>query len=128
MNKNIEKTWPLWVLIATAGCPACFPAIAGIASSMGITFLQWYGMIMAKIALVFIVISMLLAYLSYKRNKFKATFYLTEFAWSIMLISYFIGFIVVYYIFLIILIGSSVWNFFIDRKLKSCIDGQCKNK
>ena len=125
---NIEKAWPLWVVIATLGCPACFPALAGLASVLWLTFLQWYEWIAIKFVQIFIVLSMILAYYTYKRNKFKPTLIMTEISWFFMLVSFFTGFIVVYYIFLVPLIWASIWNYIIDRKLPSCKAWKCKNK
>lgn len=125
MNNNLEKSWPIGVLVATAGCPACFPAIAGVASAMWLTFLQWYEWIALKLVQIFIVLSMILAYFTYKRNKFKATLIMTEISWIIMLISFFTGYITIYYIFLIPLIIASIWNYIIDKKIPNCKDWKC---
>jgi len=125
---NIEKAWPWGVLIATAWCPACFPALAWVATAMWITIFQWYGMLIAKIAVALIFVSMILAYFTYKRNKFKPTFIITEISWTIMIISYFVWFITLYYILLVFLLWASIWNYIIDRKLPSCKDWKCENK
>jgi len=122
---NLEKTGPLWVILATAWCPACFPAVAWIASAMWLTFLQWYEWVALAFVQIFIVLTMVLAYFTYKRNKFKPTLMMTEISWIIMLISFFTWFIVVYYVFLVPLIVSSIWNYIIDRKLPSCKNGVC---
>jgi len=128
MNKNIEKAWPLWVVLATLWCPACFPAIAWLASAMWLTFLQGYEWVALKLVQIFIVLSMVLAYYTYKRNKFKPTLIMTEISWIVMLVSFFTWFIVVYYIFLVPLILASIWNYIIDKKLPSCKDWVCENK
>jgi len=125
---NIEKAWPLGVVLATLWCPACFPAIAWLASALWLTFLQWYEWIALKFVQIFIVLSMILAYYTYKRNKFKPTLIMTEVSWIVMLVSFFTGFIVVYYVFLVPLIWASIWNYIIDKKLPSCKDWVCKNK
>lgn len=51
-------------LIAAAGCPACFPALAGISSAMGLSFLsQWEGVLVTRvlpiIALMVLIINIL---------------------------------------------------------------------
>ena len=58
-------------LVAAAGCPACFPALAGISSALGLGFLsQWEGILVTRvlpiIALVVLVIN-ILGYFSHKQ-------------------------------------------------------------
>ncbi|MBN4054033.1 MerC family mercury resistance protein [Haliea sp. AH-315-K21] len=50
--------------IAALGCPACFPALAGISSAIGLSFLsQWEGILVSRvlplIALIVLIINIL---------------------------------------------------------------------
>jgi len=95
---------------------------------MWLTFLQWYEWIALKLVQIFIVLSMILAYYTYKRNKFKPTLIMTEVSWIVMLISFFTWFTAIYYTFLVPLIVASIWNYIVDKKLPSCKSWSCKVK
>jgi mercuric ion transport protein len=58
-------------LVAAAGCPACFPALAGISSALGLSFLsQWEGILVTRvlpiIALMVLIIN-ILGYFSHRQ-------------------------------------------------------------
>ena len=128
MNKNLEKTGPFAVLIATAWCTACFPAIAWVATAMWFGFMQWFEWTALKFVQFFIVLSMIFSYFTYKRNKFKPIFIITILSWIVMLWTFYMWLISIYYIAMVFLIIASIWNFIIDRKLPSCKDWACEVK
>lgn len=53
-------------LVAAAGCPACFPALAGIGASLGLGFLaQWEGILVGRVLPVIAILVILINIVGY---------------------------------------------------------------
>jgi len=77
MKKNIlEKISSPLTLVAAAGCPMCFPALAGLGSSLGLTFLAPYSGLFLKGFQVLVIISLISIWYSYKKHRRKTPLYL----------------------------------------------------
>ena len=57
-------------LVAAAGCPACFPALAGISSALGLSFLsQWEGILVTRVLPIIALTVILINILAYFRHR-----------------------------------------------------------
>lgn len=123
MKKHIDKGASLSSIIAASACPACFPALAGLSSALGLTFLYQYERELIGLFKVLVIISYVAILYGYKSHKNRLT--LISATTSIILIfGSFYG--VIPYFFLIyvgmgLLFVSSLLNSYFSKKCKACL-------
>lgn len=129
MKHLIEKFTPFGAIFSAAICPACFPALAGLGSTFGLTFFAHYEKEALIIMQIFIALSVIFAFLSYKRTKYIPSFVISVLSGGIMFFSWYISYHpFAFYTGILGLIISAFWNIWIERKLPSCKDGVCPSK
>jgi len=127
MNKKMaEKFAPLGAVVAAAGCPVCFPALAGLGSALGLSLFARYEPQFLVLVQIFVILSMYLAYVSYKRTKNKYSLALSLISGLAMFFTWYAIYSpVVFYSGMFGLVLGAIWNFILERKLPSCKDGVC---
>lgn len=121
MRKIIEKFAPLGVVAAAASCTACFPALAGIASALGLGVFVTYEKEALMIMQILIIVTILFAYLSYRRTKYIPSFVILTFSGCMMLYSWYITYNAsIFYIGMIGIVLTSFWNLILERKYSTC--------
>ncbi len=126
--RTFEKLAPLGTVIAAAGCPACFPALAGLGSALGLGVFARYESQFLILIQVFVVISMLLAFVSYRRTKNIVSLFVALVSGIAMFATWYIAYSpAIYYAGMAGFIFSTVWNFYLESKLSNCSNGTCNS-
>ncbi len=119
--KKIEKFAPLGIVAAAASCSACFPALAGIGSVLGLGVFAAYERQALIVMQVVIFLSMFFAYLGYRRTKYKLSLILSLVSGSVMLYSWYVHYYeIVFFAGLIGLIVAAFWNLWLEKHNPFC--------
>lgn len=123
MIKNIlEKITSPLTLVAAAGCPICFPALAGLGSALGLSFLAPYEGLFLKGFQVLVIISLISIWFSYRKHRNKTPLYLAGVA-GVLIFGSFYGVIPLFsmvYVGMGLLVISSFLNMFSSRQCREC--------
>ncbi len=88
LSKLIEKLGSSGVLFAALSCTACFPALGGIASALGLGFLsQFEGMAINILMPIFAAIGLLAGIYKWYRSRSHIRGFLTVFGPSLVLLT-----------------------------------------
>ena len=87
----LDKLPSVGAIVVAAGCPICFPALAGVGSIFGLGALAAYEGQFIILTQAFIALSMLFAVVSYRRTQYKPSLLIAIFsgvlfffAWYVM--------------------------------------------
>lgn len=123
MIKNIlEKITSPLTVVAAAGCPACFPALTGLGSALGLSFLAPYSAVFLQLFQILVIVSLVSLWYNYRKHRNKAPLYLGVIA-SLMIFGSYYGFIPVYsviYVGMGLLIIASFSDVYIGRMCRDC--------
>ena len=126
MKNILEKFTPFGTVIAAAGCPACFPALAAVGSVFGISIFASYEKEFLIVMQIFMVLTMILFYVSYRRTKNISSFLIGLFSGGLMFFAWYVAYNpLIFYSGMIGIITVSFWNLWLERKIPSCKEGVC---
>jgi mercuric ion transport protein len=121
MKNFLDKLAPLGVVGAAASCSACFPALAGIGSVLGLGVLASYEREALMVMQIFIGLSMLFAYLSFRRTGYKPSFIISLLSGGMMFFSWYVLYHpAIFYLGMLGLVGAAFWNLWIEKKHPHC--------
>jgi len=125
--KNIfEKFLPFGTVLSAAACPACFPALAAVGSAFGLSFFAQYEREALVVMQIFMILTMVLFYVSYRRTKFLPSFIIGLLAGGLMFFAWYVAYTpFIFYLGMTGIISVSFWNLWLERKIPSCKDGAC---
>ena len=122
----IEKIAPIGSLIAAAGCPVCFPALAGLGSALGLGLFARFESQFLILMQMLIIVSLFLAFVSYKRTHNKISLAFAVLSGGILFVSWYVYYVaIIYYMGMFGLIITAGWNFWLESKLSTCAQGVC---
>ena len=121
MKHLLEKFTPVGSVLAAAGCPACFPALTGFASVLGITALAAYEAQLLIVTQVLVIVSVLFAWMSFRRTAYKPSFMVASISGILVFFSWYVWWldIVIYSAFAGLII-SAFWNIWLEKRSGSC--------
>jgi mercuric ion transport protein len=121
MKHLAEKFAPVGSVLAAAGCPACFPALTGLASVLGITAFAAYEAELLIVTQILVVVSMLFAWRSYRRTRYKPSLALALTSGFLVFFSWYIWWqdIIIYSAFAGLII-SAFWNIWLEKRCGRC--------
>ena len=112
---------PIGSVLAAAGCPACFPALTGLASLLGITALAAYEAELLIVTQILVLFSMLFAWRSYRRTSYKPTFMIALLSGLLVFFSWYVWWnSVIIYTAFVGLIVTAFWNIWLERRCNHC--------
>ena len=121
MKHLLEKMTPIGSVLAAAGCPACFPALTGLASLLGITALAAYEAELLIVTQILVLFSMLFAWRSYRRTGYKPSFMIALLSGLLIFFSWYVWWnSVVIYTAFVGLIVTALWNIWLERRYNRC--------
>lgn len=121
MKEILEKLAPVGSVVAAAGCPMCFPALAGIGSLFGLGALAAYEQDLLMLMRVLVGLSMLLALLSYRRTRVVTPLALSLASGVLVFAVWYVWWKPVFlYIGLAGLVVGALWNLVLERRQRAC--------
>lgn len=112
---------PFGSVLAAAGCPACFPALAGLASLFGIGALASYEAELLIATQFLVAVSMLFAWRSYRRTHFTPSLSIALVSGAAVFFSWYIWWNEnIIYLGFAGLIITALWNILLERRASSC--------
>ena len=121
MKSQLEKLPSFGAIVAAAGCPICFPALAAIGSVFGLGALAAYENELIIVTQLLLVLSVVFAVVSFRRTKRKSTLFITILSVILIFGSWYLFWseALVYFGFAGVLIAA-VWNLFLERHVRQC--------
>lgn len=127
LKKIGDKFGSFGSVLAAAACPACFPALAGLASALGLSFLAPYERYMLILFQILVLVSLASVYYGYRNHKKKVVLIMAGISVLVIMSSFYviisINYFWVIYVGFALLIVSSLLNTYYGRCNKVC----CKN-
>ena len=117
----LDKFGAVGAFIAAISCPACFPLLAVVGSTVGLGFLRPYEGYLMYIFQGLVILSLIGSILSYLNHKKKLPLVISVASSALIFFAFYIRFNVVFlYVGLGGLILSAVLSYFEKRKCRSC--------
>jgi hypothetical protein len=116
-----EKFVPVGSVLAAAGCPVCFPALAGFASLLGVGAFAAYEAELLILTQILVALSMLFAWRSYRRTAYKPSLVIALISGVLVFFSWYVWWqdIIIYSAFAG-LVMSAFWNIWLERRAGTC--------
>ncbi|NIP23548.1 MAG: hypothetical protein GWN81_16640 [Phycisphaerae bacterium] len=123
MKTYLEKIPSLGAIIAAAGCPICFPALAAVGSVLGLGALAAYENQLLIITQILVAFSLIFSVVSHRRTRFKSSFVLAIGSGVLFFGSWYFMFNqVVIYIALAGIFVSAIWNTVVEKRVRDGIN------
>jgi len=122
MKPYIEKIPSIGAIIAAAGCPICFPALAAIGSVFGLGSLAAYESQFLIITQIFFVLSVLFAVISFRRSGHKLSLSIALISGALFFGSWHLYFNqALIYIALAGIFVTAIWNTVLEKRAREFI-------
>ncbi len=128
IKQCLDKSGVFGTIIATLGCPACFPAIGAIAASLGLGFLvQFEGLFINTLLPLFVLLSLFSVVISFSRHRsfirllagatgpivvLLVLYPLWQYDWSTYL----------FYSGLLLMVSVAIWDIALPATANNCCD------
>lgn len=123
MQHILEKIPSIGAILAAAGCPVCFPALAAAGSVFGISALAAYESQFIILTQVFIALSVLFAVVSYRRTKHKPSFLIAIFSGVLFFFAWYVmGNTAFIYLGMAGIFATAMWNIYLERQIKTRVE------
>ena len=110
-------------IVAAAGCPICFPALAAVGSVFGLGALAAYESQFLIITQIMVVLSLIFSVVSYRRTSYKSPLVLAICSGILFFGSWYLMFNqVLIYIALAGILTSAVWNTAVEKRARYAIE------
>jgi mercuric ion transport protein len=121
MKQLLEKAPSVGAIVAAAGCPVCFPALAAVGSVFGLGALAAYESQFILLTQAFIVLSVVFAVVSYRRTHYKPSLLTAILSGVLFFIAwYVIGNTALIYLGMVGIFLTAMWNIYIENRVKTC--------
>jgi mercuric ion transport protein len=121
MKQLLEKIPSVGAIVAAAGCPVCFPVLAGVGSAFGLGALAAYESQFILLTQVFIVLSVVFAVVSYRRTQYKPSLLIAVLSGALFFFAwYVIGNTLLIYLGMVGIFATAMWNLYIENRVKKC--------
>ena len=122
MKSYIEKIPSIGAIIAAAGCPICFPALAAVGSVFGLGALAAYESQFLIITQIFAALSVLFAVISFRRTGHKLSLSIALISGALFFGSWYLFFSqAVIYIALAGIFVTAIWNTVLEKRAREVI-------
>jgi mercuric ion transport protein len=121
MKENLDKLPAFGAVIAAAGCPVCFPALAAVGSVFGIGALAAYESQLIILTQIFVILSMVFAVVSYRRTQYKPSLIIALVSGVLIFGTWYLFWNpVIVYLGLAGISGVAVWNIILENRIRAC--------
>jgi mercuric ion transport protein len=115
----LEKIPSVGAVIAAAGCPLCFPALAAVGSAFGFGALAAYENQFLLITQIFVALSVLFAVVSYRRTRSKLPLTMTVVGAVLFFAAWYILWHpTIIYLGLAGIFVAAIWNVILEKRLR----------
>lgn len=123
MNKTyLEKVPSIGAIVAAAGCPICFPALAAVGSVFGLGALAAYESQFLIITQVFVLLSLLFAVVSFRRTGYMLTLVISLLSGALFFGSWYVYWDpVIVYVALAGIFIAAIWNTILEKRVRDSI-------
>ncbi|WP_424945754.1 MerC family mercury resistance protein [Candidatus Spongiihabitans sp.] len=121
MKNYWEKVPSLGAIVAAAGCPICFPALAAVGSVFGLGALAAYENQFILITQIFVGLSLVFAVISFKRTRFKLSLTIALLSGILIFAAWYVFWNeALVYLGLAGIFISAVWNIILEKRIGEC--------
>ena len=120
MKKLLEIAPSIGAVIAAAGCPICFPALAAVGSLFGLGAFAAYESQFIVLTQVFIAMSMIFAFLSYRRTQYVPSLIVSIISGVLFFVAWYaIKSTALIYFSMAGLFVTAIWNIITEKRKSS---------
>ena len=121
MKAQLEKLPSFGAIVAAAGCPICFPALAAVGSVFGLGAIAAYESQLIIVSQIFLVLSAGFAVVSFRRTKKKATLILSFLSVTVIFGSWYLFWnTTLIYIGFAGVFAAAVGNIVFENRVRKC--------
>ncbi len=121
MKHYWEKVPSFGAIVAAAGCPICFPALAAVGSVFGLSALAAYENQFILVTQIFVALSLVFAVLSFRRTRVKLSLMIALLSGVLIFGSWYIFWNeALVYLGLAGIFISAVWNIRLEKRIREC--------